>query len=218
MPSFNLRLNNKLTGLVSLGYLPVRQCCMLSLFLYVTSSQGNLQTAKQRSPAVSESIFDFEQVVAFPIEDVWQAMKRTSELDVLGGQKVIERVSDSEWTCALDESNTTRCVASYDEATHTVTVILDSATKHADDTTTISASETDGGTLVHVKTCIHGGFIVKALLKLVGKGAYDKASASIVSNIVAICEGRPTSILSQEEINEFVADRVKELHKDKKDE
>lgn len=42
--------------------------------------------------------------------------------------------------------------------------------------------------------------------------AVNKASESIVANITAICEGREPSILSSEEIDSFVKERVSELH------
>ena len=59
---------------------------------------------------------------------------------------------------------------------------------------------------------VTGGFLVKALIKLVGSKGMNKASESIVANITAICEGREPSIMSSEEIDSFVKERVSELH------
>ena len=86
------------------------------------------------------------------------------------------------------------------------------AMQRTDDTTVISAQEVEGGTNVHIKTTVTGGFLVRALLKLVGKAGVNKASESIVANITAICEGREPRVLSPEEINAFVKQRVSELH------
>ncbi len=166
---------------------------------------------------MSESTYEYEQVVPFPLDTVWKAIRRTSELDVVSGQKVIDRVSDAEWTCEFSDDVTTHCTTVYDEAAHTATVTLDATSKRVDDTTVISAREAEGGTLVHVETTIRGGIVVQALLKLVGKGGIEKSSASIVSNIVALCEGRATSILSADEIKEYTDRRVAELHEDGED-
>lgn len=160
---------------------------------------------------MSATTFEYDAFVPHPIDAVWKAMRRTSDLDVLGGQKVDERISDSEWVC-VDGETRNHCVATYDEATHTVTVTEESTAKHTDDTTVISARAAENGTNVHIETTITGGFIVRALLKLIGKAGINKASESIVSNITAICEGREPSVLSTEEINAFVKQRVAELH------
>lgn len=161
---------------------------------------------------MSETTFEYDAFVPHPLDAVWKAMQRTSDLDVLGGQKVVERISDSEWVCEFDENTRNHCVATYDEAAHTVTVTEDSTAKRTDDTTVISAQEVEGGTNVHIKTTVTGGFLVRALLKLVGKAGVNKASESIVANITAICEGREPRVLSPEEINAFVKQRVSELH------
>ena len=158
---------------------------------------------------MSATTFEYDAFIPHPLDAVWGAMKRTADLDIMGGQKVVERTSDSRWVCEYDKNTHTECVAEYDEATHTVTVTEDSTAKRTDDTTIISARAAEGGTDVHIVCTVTGGFIVKTLIKLVGS-----ASESIVSNITAICEGREPSILSADEIDAFVKERVSELHRD----
>ena len=67
---------------------------------------------------------------------------------------------------------------------------------------------------MHIVCTVTGGFIVKTLIKLVGSAGMNKTNESIVANITAICEGREPSILSADEIDAFVKERVSELHRD----
>ena len=53
---------------------------------------------------MSATTFEYDAFVPHPIDAVWKAMRRTSDLDVLGGQKVDERISDSEWACVDGET------------------------------------------------------------------------------------------------------------------
>lgn len=163
---------------------------------------------------MSATTFEYDAFIPHPLDAVWGAMKRTADLDIMGGQKVVERTSDSRWVCEYDKNTHTECVAEYDEATHTVTVTEDSTAKRTDDTTIISARAAEGGTDVLIVCTVTGGFIVKTLIKLVGSAGMNKTNESIVANITAICEGREPSILSADEIDAFVKERVSELHRD----
>lgn len=164
---------------------------------------------------MAENTFEYEEVVPAPIDAVWRAMCRTSELDVMGGQKVIGRVSDTDWTCRLDgdDKHTTHCTATCDEATHTVTVTIDSTAKRVNDTTVITAAPEGDGTRVHVAATVRGGAIVAGMLKLVGKVSFQGANKAIVRNIAAIAAGGEGHVMTSDEVSKIAHSRVEELGK-----
>ena len=130
-----------------------------------------------------ESTHTYQVIIPYSIEEVWQALKHAADLDVAGGQEIVERVSDAEWTTALDERHSTRCTAAYDEAARRMDATMDSTAKHENDTTSISLASVDAGTEVTVEQTVRGNFVVMKMLQLVGVGALDKVAGSIVSNI-----------------------------------
>ena len=73
-----------------------------------------------------ESTHTYQVIIPYSIEEVWQALKHAADLDVAGGQEIVERVSDAEWTTALDERHSTRCTAAYDDAARRMDVTMDS--------------------------------------------------------------------------------------------
>lgn len=161
---------------------------------------------------MSETSFDYTEVVAAPLDAVWAAMQRTSELDVLGGQAVIERTSDADWTCQLEgDKHTTHCTAAYDKAAHTVTVTLDSTAKRVNDTTVITAAPAEGGTEVHVTSTIRGGAIVAGMLKLVGKIGVQGTNKAIVRNIAALATGGEAHVMTSDEVSAIAHERLTEL-------
>ena len=162
---------------------------------------------------MAETTFEFEETLELPLDAVWAAMQRTSELDVMGGQEVVERTSASDWTCALKGTDhTTHCTASYDEASHTVEVTADSTAKHANDTVRISAEAAgDNATVVRIVNVIRGGLIVSGMLKFVGKTGASGASRSILRNIKAIAAGGEGRVMTSDEIEAVAGERLSQL-------
>lgn len=160
---------------------------------------------------MSDNTFEYEEVLDAPIDAVWAAIKRTSELDIMGGQKVIERVSDAEWTCEFDENHTTHCTATYDEAAHIATVHLQASNKHVEDTTVIEAVPEGASTRVKVSATIRGGAIVSGMLKLVGKSGVQGTNKAIVRNIASLAQGGSAHEMTADEIGGIVNERMGEL-------
>ena len=163
---------------------------------------------------MSESTHTYQVIILYSIEEVWQALKHAADLDVAGGQEIVERVSDAEWTTALDERHSTRCTAAYDEAARRMDVTMDSTAKHENDTTSISLASVDAGTEVTVEQTVRGNFVVMKMLQLVGVGALDKVAGSIVSNIEALCSGGETRRMSTEDLEAYAKERVADWEKD----
>lgn len=161
-----------------------------------------------------ESTHTYQVIIPYSIEEVWQALKHAADLDVAGGQEIVERVSDAEWTTALDERHSTRCTAAYDEAARRMDVTMDSTAKHENDTTSISLASVDAGTEVTVEQTVRGNFVVMKMLQLVGVGALDKVAGSIVSNIEALCSGGETRRMSTEDLEAYAKERVADWEKD----
>lgn len=160
---------------------------------------------------MTDNTFAYDGLIDLPIDAVWSAMKRTSELDVLGGQRVIERDSDADWTCRTDERNTSRCHADYDETSHTVTVTIDSTAKHVKDTTTIAARSEGDGTRVTVTAIIRGGAVVSAMLKLIGRASVQGVNKRIVANIATLAQGGTTHEMTEDEISAVAGERLDAL-------
>lgn len=164
---------------------------------------------------MSETTFEYDEIIPVPIEAAWAAMLRTSELDVLAGQPVVERASNADFVCEMalenGKASRTHCTAAYDESSHTVTVTLDSDSKRVNDTIVIRAEEAGGQTHVFVANTIRGGAIINAMLKFVGKGAIIAACKQTVKNIVAIAQGGEATTLSQDEIDALAKERLGEL-------
>ena len=165
---------------------------------------------------MSATTFEYEETLDLPLDAVWNAMHRASELDIMGGQPISKRTSDVDWVTEFETSGKsvfTHCTATFDDATHTLTVMLDSDNKHAKDDTVVIATATPSGTSVKVLETIRGGLIVKGMLKLVGKGAYVTSAKNIVRNIAAIAQGGEGRALSAEEIDAAAHERLEELKK-----
>ena len=162
---------------------------------------------------MAESTFQFEETLEVPFDAAWAAMRRTSDLDVMGGQRVVERISDSEWVTQLEnDKNTTHCTAVYDETARTVTVTADSTAKRANDTTVIAAEDAGNGrTLLRVSITIRGGAIVAGMLKLVGKTGTKGAADSIARNVAAIAAGEEGRAMTQDEIEGVAQERLSQL-------
>lgn len=159
---------------------------------------------------MSESVFEYDELIDVAPDAAWAAMRRTSELDVMGDREVIERRSDSDWTCRTDERNTVSCHADYDEARRTVTVTMESTAKRQLDTTVIAAAE-GAGTRASVTTTIRGGAVVAAMLKLVGKTGIRGTSRSVVRNIRSLARGGEAREMSADEVAEIAQGRLGEL-------
>ena len=54
---------------------------------------------------MSETTFEYDEIIPVPIEAAWAAMLRTSELDVLAGQPVVERASNADFVCEMALEN-----------------------------------------------------------------------------------------------------------------
>lgn len=160
---------------------------------------------------MTDNAFTYDELIDLSIDAVWSAMKRTSELDVLGGQQVIERDSDADWTCRTDERNTSRCHADYDEPSRTVTVTIASTAKRVKDTTTIEARAEGDGTRVTVTAVIRGGAVVSAMLKLIGRAGVQSVNRRIVANIATLARGGATHTMTEEEISAAAGDRLDAL-------
>lgn len=160
---------------------------------------------------MSENTYTYNELVDLPIRDVWAAMRQTGKLDIMGGQKVIELISDADWTCRTDEHHTVHCTAEFDDEARTVTVTSKSTAKRVEDTTVLSAREEDGKTRVTVTSIIRGGAIVSGMLKLMGKGSVEKVNKRIVANIAAIARGDSAHQMTSEEISEIAGKRLDEL-------
>ena len=168
----------------------------------------------------------------YQIQPVWRADRPQKgryrefyqcDVDVVGSrslqnevelEEIVERVSDAEWTTALDERHSTRCTAAYDEAARRMDVTMDSTAKHENDTTSISLASVDAGTEVTVEQTVRGNFVVMKMLQLVGVGALDKVAGSIVSNIEALCSGGETRRMSTEDLEAYAKERVADWGKD----
>ena len=77
-----------------------------------------------------ESTHTYQVIIPYSIEEVWQALKHAADLDVAGGQEIVERVSDAEWTTALDERHSTRCTAAYDDAARRIGLYRQARERH----------------------------------------------------------------------------------------
>ncbi len=165
---------------------------------------------------MSENTYTYEKTVPSSLDAVWAALKQTSELDVAGGQKVIECVSHSDWTCQIDDNpdHTTHCTAEYDEATHTVTITLDSSVKKADDTTVISAQPDGDGTKISLSSTIRGGALVGAMLKLVGGSSIKRVNERIVDNVAALAAGGEAKALDADDLSAIAKERVEKMKRD----
>jgi hypothetical protein len=158
---------------------------------------------------MGESIHSYEEVVPFPVEQVWSALHRTADLDLQGGLEVFERVSDSEWTTKL-QNRVTRCSTLFDEEHHRATVTMKVDVRRSSDTAVLTAAQVEDGTRVSIDFIMRANVVLLKLSELIGAGAYENIARTVVGNVKAICQGLPTHIQSQEQLEAYARARVDE--------
>ena len=143
----------------------------------------------------------------FSMETGWKALHSPASLDVEPGSTV-EVLSDTEWNTRAKgsdgrELSCNHYTASFDEAQHRVTIEINSDKKVNHDFIYLSLSEASGGVSLNVEMDIHTGvhLIARTLGNLFAKPMQEIIMRHIFHNFEALCSGKETKTMSQEELS-----------------
>ena len=157
--------------------------------------------------------FKHEQTFPFTMDTAWEALHKTSSLDVAPGN-IVTVISDAEWTThpADSEENTsatTYYIATFDNEKKRVTIKSTSDAKREPDFIYLTLEEISSAEVklmieVDINTGIH--FIAKVVSALLLKPMEQLLCKHICQNFEALCTGKETKRMDREELDALVKD------------
>lgn len=156
--------------------------------------------------------FTSSKEFSFPMETAWQALHKTSSLDVSPGSEVTV-ISDSEWQTRLENSKgdpaVTKYSASYDEEKKIVTIEGVSDQKKGHDFIYLTLEEVADESVklsieVEIDTGMH--LIAKALGAVFLKPMEQIMCRHIYKNFEALCSGKEAKRMSKDELDHQAKD------------